>query len=63
MEKRKVVKVQKRRFVTIPMSELESMEATIETLGNKYVVAQLAASEEAIKMGKVRKARDVLKEL
>lgn len=59
MEKKKALV----RMVTIPKSDLESLEATVETLENKYVMKQLMASEEAMKKGKVRKARDFLKEL
>ena len=51
------------RCVTIPMSELESLEATIETLENKYVIGQLVATEKDIRAGRVRKARDFLKDL
>jgi hypothetical protein len=51
------------RMVTIPKSDLESLEATIETLENRYVMKQLEATERDIKAGRVRKARDFLKEL
>ena len=54
---------QAERYVTIPRAELESLEATIETLENRYVMEQLEATEKAISEGRVRKARDFLKEL
>ncbi len=49
--------------MTIPKSELESLEATIETLENRYVMEQLGATEKAISEGRLRKARDFLKEI
>ncbi len=54
---------QTERYVTIPKSELESLEATIETLENRYVMEQLGATEKAISEGRLRKARDFLKEI
>lgn len=51
------------RLVSIPKSDLESLEATIETLENKYVMEQLEKSEEDIKHGRVRNAREFLKDL
>ena len=54
---------QAERYVTILKAELESLEVTIETLENKYVMEQLEATEKAISEGRVRKARDFLKEL
>jgi len=51
------------RLVSIPKSNLDSLEATIETLGNEYVMDQLKRSEEDIQKGRVRDAREFLKEL
>ena len=51
------------RLVTIPKSDLESLEATIETLENKYVMEQLEKSEEDMAQDRVRNAREFLKEL
>ena len=51
------------RLVSIPKSDLESMEATIETLQNRYVMEQLERSEEDIAKGRVRRARELLEEL
>lgn len=51
------------RLVSIPKSDLESLEATIETLENKYVMGQLEKSEEDIVKGRVRNVRELLKEL
>ena len=51
------------RLVSIPKSDLDSLEATIETLENEYVMDQLERSEQDIEDGKVRNARDFLKEL
>jgi PHD/YefM family antitoxin component YafN of YafNO toxin-antitoxin module len=51
------------RLVSIPKSDLDSLEATIETLGNEYVMDQLKRSEEDIQKGRVRDAREFLKEL
>jgi len=42
------------RLVSIPKSDLESLEATIETLQNKYVMEQLEKSEKDIIKGRVR---------
>lgn len=50
-------------MVTIPRSKLESMEATIETLGNRYVMAHLKKSDEDIRAGRVRDVEELLKEL
>ena len=44
------------RMVTIPKSDLDSLEATIETLQNRYVMRQLEATEKDIQKGRVRKA-------
>jgi PHD/YefM family antitoxin component YafN of YafNO toxin-antitoxin module len=51
------------RLVSIPKSDLDSLEATIETLENEYVMDQLKRSEEDIRKGRVRDAREFLKEL
>ena len=48
---------------SIPKSDLESLEATIETLENEYIMDQLERSEQDIEDGKVRNARDFLEEL
>ena len=51
------------RLVSIPKSDLDSLEATIETLENEYVMDQLEWSEQDIQRGRVRNGRDFLKEL
>ena len=51
------------RMVTIPKADLDSLEATIETLQNAYVMGKLEATEKDIQKGRIRKARDFLKEL
>ena len=51
------------RLVSILKSELDSLEATVETLENKYVMDQLERSEQDIENGRVRNARDLLEEL
>ncbi len=51
------------RLVSIPKSDLDSLEATIETLENAYVMDQLERSEKDIQNGKVRNVREFLKEL
>ena len=51
------------RLVSIPKSDLDSLEATIETLENEYVMDQLERSEDDIQKGRVRDAREFLKEL
>ena len=53
----------KSRLVSIPKSDLDSLEATLETLENEYVMDQLERSEQDIIKGKVRNIRDFLKEL
>ena len=52
----------KSRLVGIPKSDLDSLEATIETLENQYVMDQLRKSEDDIKKGRVRNAREFLRE-
>ncbi len=51
------------RLVSIPKSDPNSLEATIETLENEYVMDQLERSERDILKGKVRNVREFLKEL
>ncbi|MHB1623336.1 MAG: hypothetical protein ACYCSO_09120 [Cuniculiplasma sp.] len=51
------------RLVSIPKSDLDSLEATIETLENEYVMDQLERSEQDIQKGTVRNVREFLKEL
>ncbi len=51
------------RLVSIPKSDLDSLEATVETLENEYVMDQLERSEQDIHNGRVRNVRDFLKEL
>ena len=51
------------RLVSISKSDLDSLEATIETLENEYVIDQLARSEQEIQNGRVRNVREFLKEL
>jgi len=51
------------RLVSIPKIDLESLEATIETLQNKYVMEQLEKSEEDIIEGKVRNIDKFIEEL
>ena len=53
----------KSRLVSTPKSDLDSLEATIETLENEYVMDQLKRSEEDIQKGRVRDAREFLQEL
>ena len=50
-------------LVSIPKSDLESLEATIETLENEYVMDQLERSGTDIKNGRVRQVREFIKEL
>ena len=51
------------RLVSIPKEDLESMEATIETLEDKYVMEHLEKSEEDIKAGRTRNIDKFIKEL
>ena len=51
------------RLVNIPKYDLDSLEATIETLKNEYVMDQLERSEQDIQKGRVRNVREFLKEL
>ena len=50
-------------LVSIPKSDLDSLEATVETLENEYVMDQLERSEKDIRKGRVRNVREFLKEL
>ncbi|MDY6769391.1 MAG: hypothetical protein SVU88_00295 [Candidatus Nanohaloarchaea archaeon] len=50
-------------MVSVPKAELESLRATIETLGNEEVMAQLRRSEEDIEEGRVRPVKELLEEL
>ena len=50
-------------LVSIPKSDLESLEATIETLENEYVMDQLERSGTDIKNDRVRQVREFIKEL
>jgi len=50
------------RLVSIPKSDTESLEATLETLENEYVIDQLERSEQDIIKEKVRIVRNFLKE-
>jgi len=51
------------RLVTIPKADLESLEATIETLQNQEVLKQLEKSEWDIREGRTRNVREFLKEV
>jgi PHD/YefM family antitoxin component YafN of YafNO toxin-antitoxin module len=51
------------RLVSIPKEDLESLEATIETLQNEYVMEQLKKSEIDIRKGRVRNIEKFIKEL
>jgi PHD/YefM family antitoxin component YafN of YafNO toxin-antitoxin module len=51
------------RLVSIPKTDLESMEATIETLQNKEVMEQLEKSEEDIRKGRISSIDEFIKEL
>ena len=51
------------RLVSIPKSDLDGLEATVETLENEYVMNQLERSEQDIQKGRVRNVREFLKEL
>jgi hypothetical protein len=53
----------KTRLVSVSKSYLDSLEATIETLENEYVMDQLEKSELDIRKGRVRSVREFLKEL
>lgn len=51
------------RLVTIPKTDLESLEATLETLQNKEVIKQLVKSEKDIREGKTRNIDELIREL
>ena len=51
------------RLVSITKEDLESLEATIETLQNEYVMEQLEKSEIDIRKGRVRNIEKFIKEL
>lgn len=53
----------KDRLVSIKKSDLESLEATIETLQNEEVIRQLKESDLDIKEGKTRSVKKLLREL
>jgi len=53
----------KQRLVSIPKTDLESMESTIETLENREVMDQLEKSEVDIKQGRVANIDKLIKEL
>ena len=55
--------MQRQRLVSIPKADLESLEATVETLQDKYVMEQLAKSEKDIKAGRTRNMAEFIKEL
>ena len=50
-------------LVSIPKSDLDSIEDTIETLENAYIMDQRERSEQDIQKGRVRNVREFLKEL
>lgn len=51
------------RLISIRKSDLDSLEATIETLQNKEVMEQLKRSEKDIEKGRVKSAKKFLKEV
>lgn len=51
------------RLVSIPKIDLESLEATVETLENRSVMEQLENSELDIRKGRTRRMEDFIKEL
>ncbi len=51
------------RLVSIPKVDLESLEATVETLENRKVMEQLESSEIDIKEGRIRNMDEFMKEL
>ena len=50
------------RLVSIPKSGLDSLETTIETLENEYVVDKLERNGQDIRKGRVRNVREFLKD-
>ncbi len=53
----------KTTYVTISRDEYESMKATIEVLKDPELMKQIRESEKAIGEGKVKKWKDLMKEL
>lgn len=53
----------RQRLVSIPKEDLESLEATIETLQNKYVMEHLEKGEQDIREGRTRNIDELIKEL
>jgi len=51
------------RLVSIPKIDLESLEATVETLENREAMEQLESSERDIKEGRIRNIDEFMKEL
>ena len=51
------------RLASIPKSDLDSLEATVKTHENEYVMYQLERSEQDIQKGRVRNIREFLNEL
>lgn len=51
------------RLVSIPKIDLESLEATVETLENREVMGQLENSEMDIRGGRTRNIDEFMKEL
>jgi hypothetical protein len=58
-----VMGANKSKLVSIPKSDLDSLEATLETPENEYVIDQLERSEQDIIKGRVRNVRDFLGDL
>ncbi|SJK85548.1 hypothetical protein CPM_1764 [Cuniculiplasma divulgatum] len=57
------ISMTKSNLVSVSKFYLDSLMATIETLENEYVMDQLERSERDIQKGRVRNAREFLKEL
>lgn len=57
------MKAKQDRLVSIKKSDLESLEATVETLHNEEVMKQLKQSDRDIEKGRVRNAKKLLEEL
>jgi|GEM_PF-6016373 len=55
--------LRKERLVSIKKSDLESLEATIDTLQNEEVMRQLKESDKDMEKGRIRPAREFLEEL
>lgn len=51
------------RLVSVRKSDLDSLEATLETLQNEEVMEQLKQSDRDIEEGKVRDVKKLLEEL